>query len=138
MIELEDGAIRLELRGHIPAKANRYRIGWRGGKAGLRLDDGVNRELAGLGFQINAQWAGKPPLSHPEVRICFHLASSGRDRDNALKSLLDLLQQCGVIRNDNVANFNGRVILEPAVISSEEMTIVELRDTFATSSSSND
>jgi Holliday junction resolvase RusA-like endonuclease len=111
---MEQGRMTLELKGHIPSKANCYR---RNAKSGMRISVAAKAQLDALGFQINAQWHGKTPLVHPEIRVTFRFANAAQDRDNALKSLLDLLQTCGVIENDNVRKFNGTVVIEPAVIT---------------------
>ncbi len=120
--------IRLELRGHVPSKASMYRRSWRGARRGLHITEQACTEIAGLRLQLNAQWAGRKPLAHPEVTIQFHLCNDAQDRDGALKTTLDLLQIAGVIKNDNIRNFNGWLHVAPAVVSSEEKVVIELRE----------
>ena len=115
---------RLELTGHVPSKANNYRVGR--GKA-FYMRSVVLSEIGSLAYQLNVQWAGKRPLEHPEVTLYFHTENASQDRDNQVKTILDLLQAQGVIVNDNSRHFNGWLHIAPTVITSDEKVIIELR-----------
>jgi hypothetical protein len=60
------------------------------------------------------------------VVITFHVRNDRIDRDGMLCTLLDVLQEAGVIRNDSVRSFNGRVRLESAVVTEDPCVVVEI------------
>jgi hypothetical protein len=44
-----------------------------------------------------------------------------------LTTILDCLRDADVIVNDNVAQFNGTVVLAPALLDSDERTVISIR-----------
>ena len=116
----------LTLRGNIPAKKSKYRSRCGGG---LYLDAATRACIEGLAFQAGSQWrrSSHEPVEHPVVTIRMHARQTRADRDGKLVTLLDVLQQAGVIRNDNINRFNGWLHLapvEPALL--DDYTEVEI------------
>ena len=91
--------MRIILRGHIPAKKNLLR---RSRNGGLFRDKEVSEQIDTLVLQAKAQWAGKAPLDKPELTIQFVCIDQRGDLDNKLVTILDVLQQSGIIVNDNL------------------------------------
>ena len=116
--------MRLELRGHVPSKASDYR---RGRNGGLYLPPGTAMELAGLQFQLNALWGGKPTLIDPDITLEFHVSNPLQDKDGCIKATLDIMQKAGVIKNDNIKFCNGWLHIAPAVITSDEKVVIDIR-----------
>lgn len=113
---------RLLLRGHCPSKKNL----WRRGKTGrMFLDADVKQAIDILTAQARAQWPDAP-VTHPDIRIQFFIRDQRPDRDNKLTTVLDCLRDAGVIHNDNIAKFNGTLILLPAVIDPDERVLIEV------------
>lgn len=114
-----------ELRGHVPSKKNQWRPR-RGG--GIVLDRKARAEIDPLLLQAAAiahLW-GLHHLEHPRMRVTFYVTNQRSDRDNKLSTLMDILQRAGILKNDNIAHFNGEVTLMPAQISQEEKTVIEI------------
>ena len=82
--------------------------------------------IQALEFQLNVQWGGKQPLIHPDITIYLHLKNPLQDKDGAQKTILDLLQKVGVIKNDNIKFCNGWLHIAPAVISKDEKVVIEI------------
>jgi Holliday junction resolvase RusA-like endonuclease len=78
-----------------------------------------------LTAQAQAQWKHEP-VTHPNVYVEFHVRDRRRDRDNLLTTVLDCLREAGVIVNDNIAQFNGTVVLLPAVMDGDERVKIEV------------
>lgn len=116
----------LQLTGHVPSKANSY-VRRSGQGKGLRLKERAAADIRSLAYQLNVQWAGKRPLEHPEVMMYFYTRNGSQDRDNQVKTVLDLLQSQGVIVNDNARHFNGWLHIAPTVITSDEKVIIEVK-----------
>lgn len=76
-----------------------------------------------LTAQAEAQWKHEPVI-HPNVMVCFNVSSRRQDRDNMLTTILDCLRKAGVIKDDNIAQFNGTITVHPAVVSEEESTTI--------------
>lgn len=98
--------IALRITGHVPSKANTYRIVRYGGRAGLKKDDEV------LAFEQHiahscAGIAGRPIFPHPErteLWLVWHRRSTDgrrRDLDNIIKAVKDGLT-AGNIWDDDV------------------------------------
>lgn len=120
----------ITLFGHVPAKKNRW--GPRRG-GGIMLAKDAAADIEALELQARIAWnnGGLPhgPLECPALRITLHVRNRGADRDNKLATILDVLQKAGILRNDNIAHCNGRLILEPAVCvgtDGREMTVIEI------------
>lgn len=116
----------LILRGPCPSKKNLYRRG----KTGMMfLDAQVKARLDSLTIQARSQWSGQPPVTHPDMDVTFYFSSGRPDRDNRLTAVLDCLQEAGVIPNDNAAQFNGTLVLKPAVFVKAGKEAVEVEIT---------
>ena len=97
---------------------------WKRGKGGRTYIDSETAALIeALTTQARAQWKHEP-VTHPNVMVCFHVASRRQDRDNMLTTILDCLKKAGVIEDDNIARFNGTLTVHPAVLSKEEHTTI--------------
>lgn len=118
----------ITLNGHCPSKANRYRVAYRGGTPGIRIDSQTASEISFLQLQANQQRPEVPHV-HPELRIRFWQRSGFQDRDNKLKTILDILTQARIIANDNVNTFNGRLVVEPSVLSDDERVEIWINPT---------
>ncbi len=119
-------AVKLTLYGPCPSKKNLYR---RSRDGRLFLDNEVKMRLDSLTIQARAQWGGHQPVKHPDMRVTFYFATGRPDRDNRLSAVLDCLQEAGVIPNDNAAQFNGTVTIQPAVFVSAGKEKVEVEIT---------
>lgn len=91
---------RATIEGTVPSKSNCYRIITKAGHASL----GKTKALADYerSFYLQAgalRGAGIRDLFALSVRVFY--PSMSHDLDNSLKVLLDCLQGCGAIRNDN-------------------------------------
>lgn len=131
--------LRIELLGRVPSKANRMKPGGRGRP--FKLDDAIKAQIDWLQYQCNQQAARHSrllPLRHPEVRVTFFQTNGGQDRDNKLKTLLDVLRTARVIADDNCREFNGRLVIEGStrVPRQDERTVIELRTDDAAESAS--
>lgn len=113
----------LTLRGPCPSKKNLYR---RAKNGRMFLNDEVKARLDSLIIQARLQWGAQQPVTHPDMKVTFYFSSGRPDRDNRLTAILDCLQEAGVILNDNVAKFNGPVLLNPAVMVSAGKERVEV------------
>lgn len=111
---------RIMLKGHTPSKKNLYR---RSGDGRMFLDHKVKRQIDHLIAQASEQWCGSA-IEHPNVWVTFFVRDARGDRDNKWSTISDVLQKAGVIVNDNVARFNGRVVIQPAVIDAAEEGVV--------------
>lgn len=107
---------RIELRGPVPSKKNLYR---RGKNGALFLNREVKDKIEILIMQARQQWK-RPPLEHPDMDVEFYVLDRRSDRDNKLGCLLDVLQEAGVIAKDNIAKFNGTVVILPAIVGDRE------------------
>lgn len=117
----------LELIGHVPSKKNQWHPRPGGG---VRLDKKAQVAISALVTQATYKWRlqlGRKPLEHPQFAVQFYVANQRGDRDNKLSCLLDVLQQAGVIRNDNIAHFNGTITLLPAIVAREEKVTIEIQ-----------
>lgn len=113
---------RLILSGHVPSKKNLYR---RSKDGRLFLDTKVADQIKVLTKQAKSQWT-ETALEHPNVWATFFVRDARGDRDNKWATVSDVLQDAGVIRNDNVARFNGRLVIQPAVIDKRERVVVDI------------
>ena len=122
---------RLVLKGPVPSKKNDRSIGYRRGKLTMFIDKDQQAALDALVWQAKAQWKGMARLVHPDISIRFHVSNRRQDRDNMATTLLDVLVKAGVLANDNIAQCNGRITIEPAVLDrvDEPMTFVEVTET---------
>lgn len=115
---------RLNLVGNVPNKKNL----WRPTKTGrMYLDASVKADIDALILQAKSQWS-RMPMEHPEVAIKFFVLDQRSDRDNKLGCILDVLQEAGVIYRDNIARFNGLMVILPAVVGKQEGVIIDLEE----------
>lgn len=115
----------LILWGHCPSKKNL----WRRGKAGVMyLDTEVKKQIEALTLQAMLKWGSehKGPVEHPDLTVTFIVSAQRQDQDGMYTTVLDCLQDAGVIVNDNIAHFNGRKILEPCQIYEQADERVEI------------
>lgn len=116
--------IRLELRGTVPNKKNLWQPR-KGG--GMFLDAAIKAQINALIVQARKQWR-RPPIEHPDMDIEFFVLNGRSDRDNKLGCLLDVLQEAGVLVNDNVSRSNGVMVVWPAVVGKVEGVIVDISE----------
>ena len=116
----------IELYGKPVAKKNaQVEITTKKGKKVRRYNKETRSALDALAMQIPG-WARDLRLEHPEVIFDFECPNGAWDRDNSVTSLVDILKTMGVIVNDNVAHFNGRVTINSARPSPEWKTTITL------------
>jgi hypothetical protein len=89
-------------------------------------DDDVQAKIQALVNQVRAQWLGRPALVHPEVTVRFQFPRFSKDQDNAYTTIMDVLQEAGVLRNDSAAHNNGWKHIAP-VNRGEPKTWIVLR-----------
>lgn len=114
----------LVLIGHCPSKKNLWKTRKGGGRF---IDSETQSQIQALCWQAKEQWGGKESLIHPELTVAFYVRNAKPDRDNKLTTLLDVLREAGVIKNDNIAQFNGELRLMPAKIAVEEKVEVTIQ-----------
>lgn len=110
----DEHPVRLTLWGDIPSKKNRYLP--RHGRM-IKISS-VSRIIDELAVQVPGWLRGKK-LTHPDVSVTFTVpkSSTRRDRDGMLTTILDVLVDLGVIKDDCIASFNGKLTVYPAIIS---------------------
>ena len=113
----------LVLWGKCPAKKNLWSRG-KGGHTFLNAE--VKAQIDALTHQARLQWGVRGPVEHPELTLTFYVHHARRDRDGMFTTVLDCLQEAGVLVNDNLAHNNGRTILEPCRFVDEAEERVEI------------
>lgn len=108
-------AYEITLRGAIPAKKNERKLVRIKGRMAMAHNREVRDQIHSLTLQARVQWGHKPPLEHPEIWVYLTLPRFGADQDNAYTTILDVLQDAGVLKNDNVRRCNGWKHLAPVV-----------------------
>jgi len=97
--------IRLKIEGSLPAKANRGRI-FRNSKTGknfVYIDKDVEKKIKDAELQISHQYKGKPIEYPVEVNVFFFFKTKRRrDLDNIMKTLGDVLESSGVLKDDKL------------------------------------
>jgi Holliday junction resolvase RusA-like endonuclease len=114
-------SLTLNLKGHVPSKKNSYRPK-KGGK-GFYKDDRLQAELDRLAMQIPGEFRDLNLIS-PAISFTFTYTKANWDRDNAVTALLDILVSMSVIKNDNLASCNGRIVIEPAVRGEDDGVVI--------------
>jgi Holliday junction resolvase RusA-like endonuclease len=115
---------KLVLAGPCPAKKNL----WQRGKSGrMFLNATVKAQIDSLTIQARSQWQ-QPPVESPVMEFRFYVAAARRDRDGMFTTVLDCLQEAGVLVNDNIRRNNGRTVLHPCefVPAKKERVEVEI------------
>ena len=86
--------------GQAPSKSNQYKIVRVAGHAKLAKEDALERYEKN--FYIQAGYYKNLSIhGFFELHIRFYFTTMSHDLDNGLKGVLDCLQQCKAIRNDN-------------------------------------
>ena len=91
------------------------------------LDQDVKSKIDWLILQARRQW-NRPALEHPDVDVEFFVLDRASDRDNKLGCILDVLQEAGVLVNDNISRFNGTLVVHPAVVGAHEGVIIDISE----------
>jgi hypothetical protein len=116
--------IIIELFGQIPSKKNRY-TPRKDGK-GMFKNSNLQTELDRLAMQIPG-WARDFNLVSPDIQFQFYVRNGRSDRDSAVTTILDLLVEYGVLKNDTIASCNGTMTTHPAILADEWRTVVTLK-----------
>ena len=114
----------LHFLGRVAAKKNN-KIPLRNKEGKMRFRYGDQEGLDRLAVQVPG-WARDMQLVHPDLEFQFTVQRRDFDRDNAVTTLLDLLVKMGCLKNDSVAQCNGKITILPAVISDHWATVVRL------------
>ncbi len=92
---------------------------------GLHLEPKTRLMLERMELQVPAE-ARDRMLEHPESEWFFTFTNARVDRDGIITSVLDILQKYGVIKNDSIAWFNGKMTVHAAVRSDQDTVTVVL------------
>lgn len=126
MAELEN-VYMIYLSGLVPSKKNE-KIPKRNKAGKIRMHYQAQPEIDRLADQI-------PPdmrdlgLLHPDIEIWFGVTHGKGDRDGKEATVLDLLKKYGVIQDDCIAKFNGKVTIHPADRHATDYVLIKLTDT---------
>ena len=88
----------LTFAGAIPTKKNGKRA-WRGH---VVIDPAIKARVEALEWEARSQWAGKPPLECAGFELVVLGKSARGDLDGMATTILDVLVNAGVLRDDNV------------------------------------
>lgn len=116
-------SVSLVLHGHCPSKKNLWTPNATGG---FRLMPEVKDQIEVLTTQALFHWKQTGPVEHPDITVTFFVHHARRDRDGMFVTILDCLQEAGVLVNDNLKWNNGRTILEPCVFVEPKDERVEI------------
>lgn len=114
--------VTLKLEGHVPAKKNL----WKRSKRGVYIDTKVASQIDKLTIQAAEQWRQREPAIHPDMTVQFYVKDRRPDLDNKSTTIWDCLRNAGVIRNDSVKWFNGKLTLLPAILDKDERVVIEV------------
>lgn len=89
-------------------------------------DHAVSACIDALAQQIPAAYRNLR-LEHPVVLWQFTMPVRRQDRDNMKTTILDILKTTGVIQDDNIAHYNGKEVMLPAIIRPGEEPSVRIR-----------
>jgi len=87
--------------GHIPSKANNYKIVWVAGHAKLGKADSVEKYENSFYLQVGPPYRNMMISGLFELHVRVYFPTLSNDLDNSLKTLLDCLQYTKTIKNDN-------------------------------------
>ena len=118
-----DMTARLILSGHVPAKKNAWR---RRANGGIGVDRETHAHIDALILQARVQWGRKAPLVNPDMDVKFIVRDRRGDRDNKLTTVIDVLVKAGVLKNDNMKQFNGTLVLMPAEVHPQEQVFITI------------
>ena len=88
------------IRGNVPSKSNSYRIIQIGGHGSLCKTDAMKRYEQYFMLQCG-HYKDRNMQGLFRIDVDVYFPSMAHDLDNAMKVILDCLQQCKAIRNDN-------------------------------------
>ena len=83
--------------------------------------------------ELQRQWGNRPTIAEP-IAIAIHLRGKhykGSDLDNMAGSIMDALQQAGVIKNDNcghVPSLSIRLAHDPAIAPFTTIVFARIRE----------
>ncbi len=122
----------ITLRGPVPSKKNNYERVTVRGVPTLAVNKRTRQLLDGLQPQLQASWnrLNRDPLVHPQMHVHFKTSTDQIDRDGMFTSICDLLQGVKAIKRDSIAQFNGRLVIEPAELVPDgyEQTAIVFRE----------
>lgn len=121
---MDPRSIEIILTGPIPSKKNKLRRGRMG--QGYHYDEATKACIQALEAQVPAAYRGLN-LVHPTVIWQFTVPVRRQDRDALKTTVLDVLKNTGVIKDDNIANFNGKETTLPCLIRPSEDYSVRIR-----------
>jgi Holliday junction resolvase RusA-like endonuclease len=117
----------LLIEGHVPSKKNEYAIRrYPNGKNSFYIPADVKADLDAIQYQMAKQWGKRPTLVHPNVVFHLYAKTSRSDRDNRVQTLIDCMVKAGVIADDNIAKFNGYVLITPCIVGGPEKSVINL------------
>jgi len=83
--------------------------------------------------EFQHQWGNRPTITEP-IAIAIHLRGKhykGSDLDNLAGSIMDALQQAGVIKNDNcghIPSLSIRLAHDPAIAPFASITFARIKE----------
>ena len=83
--------------------------------------------------EFQRQWGNRPTITEP-IAIAIHLRGKhykGSDLDNLAGSIMDALQQAGVIKNDNcghIPSLSIRLAHDPAIAPFASITFARIKE----------
>jgi Holliday junction resolvase RusA-like endonuclease len=100
----------LEFAGHVPSKKN-AKHAWRGR---VVMDPKIRAAVTALSWQAREQWQAKRPIEFcSTIRFHFRVANRRGDLDGKVTTILDVLVEAGVLKDDNsmrVPSFTAQAI----------------------------
>ena len=87
--------------GHVPSKANNYKIVYRAGHASIGKSDTVENYEQTFFLQVKPPYRGLLIKGFFELYVRVYFETQSPDLDNSLKTILDCLQYTKTIKNDN-------------------------------------
>ena len=115
--------IVLHLSGHVPSKKNSYTPQPNG--KGFFKNQNLQTAIDRLAMQIPGEFRDLNLVS-PEINFHFVYERANWDRDGAAVTLLDILVQMSVLKNDNLASCNGLIQIHPAVRGDQDAVTIVL------------
>lgn len=86
--------------GHVPSKANNYKIVYKAGHPTISKSDAVESYEQAFYMQVGP-YRNKNISGFFELNLRVYFESQQPDLDNSLKTILDCLQYTKTIKNDN-------------------------------------
>ena len=92
---------------------------------GLATKPAAKEAMNRLAVQITGEYRDLK-IRHPHVEVWFYVMRDDFDRSNGWCCIEDLLWQYGVTVDDCVREFNGELLIHPAILCKEWKTVVAL------------